>query len=67
MTEKTDILTTLSESRLFGHLKPEILKSISGIVQEVVVPPDTIFGTMGEKGKFCCLIVSGSVNMFRTG
>ncbi len=64
--EKPDILTTLSDSRLFGHLKPEILKAISGIAREVVAPPDTIFGSKGEKGKFCCLIVSGSVKMFRT-
>jgi CRP-like cAMP-binding protein/rhodanese-related sulfurtransferase len=66
MTEKPEILTTLAESRLFGHLKPEILKAISEIVQEVVVPPDTTIGTMGEKGKSCCLIASGRVKMFRT-
>jgi rhodanese-related sulfurtransferase len=66
MAEKPEILTTLSESRLFGHLKPEILKAISEIVQEVVFPPDTTIGTMGEKGKPCCLIASGRVKMFRT-
>jgi CRP-like cAMP-binding protein/rhodanese-related sulfurtransferase len=67
MAEKPEILTTLSDSRLFGHLKPEILNAISTTVQEVVVPPDTIIGTMGEKGKSCCLIASGGVKLFRTG
>ena len=67
MAEKPDILTTLAESHLFGHLNPEVLKAISGIVQEVVVPPDTIIGRRGEKGKPCCLIASGSVKLFRTG
>ena len=67
MAEKPEVLTTLAESRLFGHLRPEILKAILEIVQEVVVPPNTIIGTAGEKGKSCCLIVSGRVKMFRTG
>jgi CRP-like cAMP-binding protein len=67
MADKPEILKTLAESRLFGHLKPEILKAISEIVQEVVVPADTTLGTMGEKGKSCCLIASGGVKMFRTG
>lgn len=67
MLEKTDILTHLTESRLFGHLNAEILKAISEIAQEVVVPPDTVIGTRGERGKSCCLIVSGRVKMFRTG
>jgi CRP-like cAMP-binding protein/rhodanese-related sulfurtransferase len=67
MAEKPDILTTLTESRLFGHLKPEILKAISEIAQEVVVPPNTRLGTLGEAGKSCCLIVSGRVKLFRTG
>ncbi len=66
MTEKPEILTTLAESHLFGHLNPEILKAISEIVQEVVFPPDTTIGTMGEKGKPCCLIASGRVKLFRT-
>ncbi len=67
MVENPDILTILAESRLFGHLNAEILEAISEIAQEVVVPPDTIIGTRGEKGKSCCLIVSGRVKMFRTG
>lgn len=67
MAEKPDILTTLAESHLFGHLNPEVLKAISGIVQEVVVPPNTRLGTLGETGRSCCLIVSGRVKMFRTG
>jgi len=67
MADKPEILKTLAESRLFGHLKPEILKAISEIVQEVVVPPHTTIATKGEKGKSCCLIASGSVKMFRTG
>jgi len=67
MANKPEILTTLTDSHLFGHLKPEILKAISEIVQEVVVPPNTTIGTKGEKGKPCCLIASGRVKMFRTG
>ena len=67
MANKPEILTTLADSHLFGHLKPEILKVISEIVQEVVVPPNTTIGTKGEKGKSCCLIASGRVKMFRTG
>jgi CRP-like cAMP-binding protein len=67
MADKPEILKTLAESRLFGDLKPEILKAISEIVQEVVVPPDTTLGTKGEKGKSCFLIASGGVKLFRTG
>ncbi len=67
MTETPSILKSLAESRLFGHLNTDILKAISEVAQEVVVPPDTTIGTMGEKKAFCCLIISGSVKMFRTG
>jgi CRP-like cAMP-binding protein/rhodanese-related sulfurtransferase len=67
MADKLEILKTLADSHLFGYLKPEILKAISEIGEEIVVPPDTTIGTKGEKGRPCCLIASGSVKMFRTG
>ncbi len=37
MADKLEVLTTLADSRLFGHLKPDILKTISEIGEEIVV------------------------------
>jgi rhodanese-related sulfurtransferase len=67
MDEKTEIRETLANSTLFGGLSPEALEAVAGIARAITIPQDTIVGKMGDKGKICCIIVSGRVKLTRPG
>ena len=67
MDEKTEIRETLANSTLFGGLGPEALEAVAGIAHAITIPPDTTVGKMGDKGKVCCIIVSGRVKLTRPG
>ena len=61
------IAEALAESSLFGSLPTEVREAIAATAQEVTLPAGTVFGRAGDRGKSCGLVVSGKVQLFRTG
>ena len=67
MTDNDEKVRRLSETEVFGSIPEEQLAQIAGVVEDRVVPANTVIFRQGDPGDSFYIVHTGRVRVFLTG